>query len=154
MKAIVALTPLLLAGTAGADHDRILTPAAGNAAWKTECSACHLAYPPALLPEDSWRRMMGQLGRHFGQDATLEPAAVKEITAFLVRNSANRTGAKRGAQPAPLRITETGWFLREHDEVTPQTWKRANIGSPSNCGACHAGAAKGDYSERGIRIPR
>lgn len=162
MKRSLIVLSLLLAGTAAADGNENLAPAASNQKWKNECSACHMAYPPALLPERSWRKMMAGLGKHFGQDASLDAASTKEITDFLVENSAERAGGKRakkvlgslGPNEAPLRISETAWFVRKHDEVAPQVWKRAKIGSPANCSACHPGAEQGSYSEHQIRIPR
>ena len=53
-----------------------------------------------------------------------------------------------------LRITETGWFRHEHDEVPAGIWKRPAVKSAANCAACHTRADAGDFSERNIRIPR
>jgi hypothetical protein len=128
-----------------------LQPAQMNVKWQRECSSCHIAYAPGLLPPESWRRVMAGLDKHFGSDASLTPAESKEITDFLVRNGTNRwSGAA-----APLRITETAGFLREHrgDEVPAGTFKRASVKSAANCQACHSGAAKGDFNEHGVRIP-
>jgi len=44
-------------------------------------------------------------------------------------------------------------FIRKHDEVRADVWKRASIKSPANCGACHIDAAKGIFSENNIKIP-
>jgi len=127
-------------------------PAQVNAKFKKECSACHIAYPPGLLPAESWRKMMAGLDQHFGSDASLDAQDSKEITDFLVANASNRwSGAS-----APLRISETSWFLREHDghEINPDVWKNPKVKSPSNCGACHTKADQGDFKERNIRIPK
>jgi len=162
MKRSLIIVALLLANSAWADGNENLAPAVSNPKWKNECSACHMAYPPALLPERSWRKMMLGLERHFGQDASLDVPTAKEITAFLASNSADRVGSKRakkvmgslGPDEAPLRISETAWFVRKHDEVAPQVWKRPKVGSPANCSACHSGAEQGNYSEHQIRIPK
>lgn len=158
MKRILVTMVLLLAGTAWADGGKNLAPSSPNIKWKNECSACHVAYPPSLLPQRSWSKMMTGLDRHFGQDASLDAATAKEITDFLLKNSADRSGSKvmrhLGPNEAPQRITETAWFVREHDEVAPQVWKRPKVGSAANCAACHVGAERGDYSEHQIRIPR
>ncbi|MDO9188352.1 MAG: diheme cytochrome c [Sulfurimicrobium sp.] len=162
MKRALIVMTVLLSGAAWADGNENIAPAASNQKWKTECSECHMAYPPALLPERSWRKMMAGLGSHFGQDASLDAASAKEITDFLEKNSAERAGGKRakkvlgslGPNEAPQRISETAWFIHEHDEVSPQVWKRPKIGSPANCNACHQGAEQGNYSEHQIRIPR
>jgi hypothetical protein len=162
MKRSLVIIALLAAAPVWADGNENLAPAAANPKWKTECSACHIAYPPSLLPERSWRKMMTGLGSHFGQDASLDAPTAQEITAFLVNNSADRGANKRakkvlgslGPNEVPLRISETAWFIRKHDEVSAQVWKRPKVGSPANCAACHGGAERGDYSERQIRIPR
>lgn len=123
-----------------------------NEKWKTECSACHLAYPPQLLPADSWRTMMTQLDKHFGADASLDAKTTAEISAFLQADAGRDKREATGK--TPLRITETRWFKHEHDEVSARIWKSAAVKQPSNCAACHTQAERGDYSERSLRIPR
>ncbi len=123
-----------------------------NEKWKTECSACHLAYPPQLLPAESWRTMMTQLDKHFGADASLDAKTTAEISAFLQANAA-RTKRETTGKP-PLRITETRWFKQEHDEVPARVWSSKSVKQPSNCAACHTQAERGDFSERSLRIPR
>ena len=158
---LLAVVTLLAASSAWADGNENIAPSVSNKNWKTECSACHMAYPPSLLPERSWRKMMLGLERHFGQDASLDAATAKEITDFLVNNSADRVSGKRaskvmrslGSTETPLRISETAWFVRKHDEVSAQVWKRPKVGSAANCTACHPGAERGDYSEHQVRIP-
>jgi len=160
MKKLLLLPLVFAAAPVLADSHGSSLPAAANPKWKAECSACHVAYPPALLPERSWRKMMGSLERHFGDDASLDPASVKEITDFLAQNSADRSSRSakilRGIGPAdaPQRITETPWFQRKHDEIRADVWKRPKVGSAANCAACHTGAEKGDYDEDRVRIPR
>lgn len=122
----------------------LLHEAAAQSAWKAECGSCHIAYPPQLLPAPAWRRMMEQLDRHFGADASLEAAAAAEIGAYLERHAG--TGKRVAGAGGSLRITETPWFRREHDEV-PLT-------NAANCGACHTLADQGDFRERNLRIPR
>ena len=123
---------------------------ATDPAWKAECGSCHVAYPPALLPAASWRALMAGLDKHFGTDASLDPASAARITTFLERNA----GRERDASAkAPLRITETRWFQHKHDEVPNSVWKSPKVKSPSNCAACHAGAEHGDFSEDNVQIP-
>ena len=45
-----------------------------------ECSACHVAYPAGFLPAASWQRVMAGLGKHYGTDASLDEASVREIS--------------------------------------------------------------------------
>jgi nitrate/TMAO reductase-like tetraheme cytochrome c subunit len=134
------------------DDDEERMPAMKNAAWQTECGSCHVAFPPRLLPAESWRAMMAGLDKHFGSDASLDAAAAKEIGTFLEKNAGSNRHATSG-KPV-LRITETRWFVREHNEVSTATWKNPKVKSASNCAACHTQAESGNYSEHGIRIPK
>lgn len=127
---------------------------AGLDAYRAECGACHIAYPPRLLPQPSWQKLMGGLEKHFGVDASLDTTTAHTISEFLARNAgSDRYHALSGSEP-PLRITETAWFRHEHDEIPPNVWKRKSVGSPSNCTACHADAAQGRFNEHTVRIPR
>lgn len=139
----------LLADDALADSKR---PSATNATWKAECASCHVAYPPKLLPAPAWRRMMAGLDQHFGTDASVDARAVAEIGAFLESNAGQ--GKKRGVDSGTLRISETPWFRRKHDEVAASTWKNPKVQTAANCSACHAGAERGDFDEHAVRIPR
>jgi cytochrome c553 len=119
--------------------------------WATECGSCHVAYPAKFLPAVSWTKIMTGLDKHFGSDASLDPATNKAIAGYL---TANAGSGKHGENPASLRISNTSWFQREHnEEMDPAIFKSPLVKSASNCGACHLGVAKGDYSERNIRIP-
>ena len=137
-------------------------PVVTNAKWKTECSSCHMLYLPGLLPARSWTKMMDGLDKHFGENAGLDAATKKEITDFLVQNSSDNSPSRRGGKilssigksEAPLRISETTYFVRKHDEIRASTYKRKAIGSAANCIACHGGAELGDFSEHGVRIPK
>lgn len=120
--------------------------------YQQECAACHIAYPPRLLPAASWQRLMSGLPRHFGTDASLDPATVKEISTWLTQNA--NTRARAVTPPPDDRITRSAWFVRQHDEVPADTWKRASIKSAANCSACHTRADQGDFDEDNVRIPR
>ncbi|MDO8264663.1 MAG: diheme cytochrome c [Gallionella sp.] len=136
----------------GENRGKPVQPAQTNARFQQECSTCHIAYAPGLLPAESWRKVMTGLDKHFGSDASLTNQENKEITAFLVNNASNRWSAST----APLRITETAWFKRKHDdrEISPAVWKNPLVKSPANCAACHPQAERGDFSERNIKMPK
>jgi len=122
-----------------------------NATYRAECGSCHIAYPAQLLPRESWQALMAGLPQHFGSDASVDVKTAKEIETYLTTNASRRVGALN-AKP-PLRITETRWFKHEHDEVPSRAWQSAAVKSPSNCGACHPGAERGDFSEHAVRVP-
>lgn len=148
----VALTEGRADSYGGENRGKPVQPSSLNAAWQQECGSCHVAYAPGLLPAESWRKVMAGLDRHFGSDASLTPQENSAITRFLVDNASNRWRAPS----APMRITETAWFQRQHDdhEIRPEIWKRASVKSPANCAACHPGADTGDFEEDRVRIPR
>ena len=160
------LPALLLAATVlpaladddyGGKHRYRQTPP--NAAYRAECASCHMAYPPGMLPASSWRKLMGGLDRHFGDNAALEPATRNEITTFLTMWSAEKTNPKYRRKYAeddanpPIRITSTAWFRHKHDEIRPDVFRRKGVGSAANCVACHRGAERGDFDDDSVRIP-
>ena len=137
-----------VAGTVLADDHRYTPP---NQTVKAECGSCHIAYPPQLLPARSWRALMAGLDKHFGTDASLDPQTATAITTFLERNAGRER--ESSARPA-LRISETRWFVHEHDEVPGHAWKSPKVKSPSNCAACHSNAEQGDFNEHRVHIPK
>jgi hypothetical protein len=148
-----ALALLLLSRGAWADDDDLVTARAPLLpAYKTECSGCHVAYPPDMLPAASWRRVMDNLPHHYGTDASLDPATAKKLSAWLASHAGNVHTSS--AAPVGDRITQSTWFVRQHREVSTATWKRASIRSAANCSACHAQADQGVFNEHEVRIPR
>lgn len=155
---------LLLALTAWADDDEGSGAMAlvTNQQYLSECSSCHMAYPPGLLPARSWQKLMDNLSNHFGDDASLAAATRQALGEYLVQNAADRTSDRRSqkimrsiaANETPLRISETPYIQRKHREI-PARYISGNeqVRSLANCAACHREAARGDFSERGVRIP-
>ena len=132
MKPVYPGIALALAALSAAADDVRVPP---NAAYKAECASCHVAYPPQLLSAASWKQIMAGLDKHFGSDASLEPALAREIGQFL----ADHAGRKRAGNE--LRITETRWFRKEHRNEIPAGK------NPADCAACHRGAEKGIYED-------
>lgn len=147
---LVLLAAAGLGRAALADGDKRLVPLLPR--YQQECAACHLAYPPAMLPAASWRRLMNDLPRHYGTDASLDAAAVQEIGSWLGKHAGTYKRVRE--EPPQDRITRSAWFIRKHDEVSAATWKLPAVKSAANCAACHQSAETGSFSERSIRIPR
>lgn len=145
------------------DHDEAVFPMPRGKMLVNECGSCHTAYAPGLLPARSWRKMMGSLDDHFGEDASVaEPvwlALLKDLEdmaadgAFAGRQM-QHIAASVAPQAAPQRVTETAFFKAMHDEIPAHIWRRQAIGEPGNCVACHPRANEGRFSELEIRIPR
>ena len=143
---------LTLGGLGGAAADEHAARVPLSPLYQQECAACHLAYPPGMLPAASWQRLMNNLPHHFGSDASLDPASVKTLAAWL---SSHAGESRRTRTPPPEdRITKSAWFVHEHDEIDPAVWRRASVRSASNCVACHRQADRGLFDEDNVRIPR
>lgn len=145
MKRIVFAILLIAASSAFAAGGKD-TP---QAQWQTECSACHIAYPAHFLSAKDWGKLMGRLDRHFGDNASVEPATQKAILHYLTRHAGR--GYRHNSRT--LRISDTPWFKHEHRELPRRVWKAPSVKSASNCTACHVHAAQGNWSERGVVLP-
>ncbi len=122
------------------------------ASFTAECSSCHVAYAPFLTGQANWRGIMSGLDKHYGVNASLDDKSQHEISAWLLANAA--TSGRRAAASPDFRISRSDWFIRKHSEVSAPVWKRASVKSAANCGACHSGAARGDFDEDSVRIPK
>lgn len=130
--------------------------------YKKECGSCHFAYQPGLLPSRSWEKMMAGLEDHFGDNAELPDENQSAITRYLVLNSADRSNYKtsikilrslRGAG-YPIRISDTPYFVHEHDEIPVRVWKdNPKVKSLSYCDRCHVNADAGSFNEHDVTIP-
>jgi cytochrome b len=133
---------------------------ATNAAYARECGACHLAYHPSLLPAASWQALLSKLDDHFGEDASLPPPALAEITGFLATHSAEAWDTevgirfRRASASEPGRITATPEWLRKHSPLPEEWFARKSVGSKSNCSACHRDAATGRFDDSQISVPK
>ena len=92
--------------------------------YRQECAACHLAYPPGMLPARSWNRIMGGLDRHYGTDASLDAATVAQIGKWLEGNAGATSGS---ARRRPTTITRSAWFGRKHRELDATVWRLASV---------------------------
>jgi cytochrome c553 len=133
-----------------------------NKTYLKECGSCHFAYQPELLPRASWQKIMEGLDKHFKEDASLDDGVKAGILEYLVKNSAE-TGKSRlsakllasiGKAEAPLRISDTAYFKKEHRRIKPEMLKRKSILTIANCSACHTTADDGEFGEDFIKVPR
>lgn len=139
-----------------------IVPPADNPAYKQECSSCHFLYQPGLLPARSWEELMRTADKHFGENLGLDEKTVKDLTAYLAANGADKQTNRRsrriadsiGAGQAPTRITEVPYMAKEHRKISKETFARPSIKSFSNCGACHTRGAEGNFEEDFVDIPK
>lgn len=157
IKIIYAVLCLSVAGTGSA-----LAADAPGQLYTSECSSCHVAYPPVFLPQKSWDRLLQQLDHHFGQNAELlDQNTMQTLKLFLSKNNFDhsrikqRYGNRFDTPGTPIRVTETRFFQAIHREV-PDRYVTQNpkVKTFARCAACHQGAERGSFDERGIHIPR
>jgi len=141
----------------------VVLPMPESKLYISECGSCHTAYSPTYLPVRSWRKLMLELDRHFGEDVSLSKA---DRDLLLIQLEALAGDTPRGVaaisshngriatSETPLRVTTMPFFGFMHDEVPAAIWKRPKVGSKSNCIACHPRADEGRYFEREILIPK
>ena len=150
--ASITLALGLTTGTAVAAGKAV--PAGAEMETQKECSTCHMAYPPEMLPVRSWRKIMGNLANHFGENATLPEPSRADIEAYLITNAGDAPGAPDGpvfvndipADATPLRITDTPVWNRVHGEVPESFFASSKVKSKANCVACHNMAAGQDQN--------
>jgi nitrate/TMAO reductase-like tetraheme cytochrome c subunit len=151
MKTYVLLSLLAFLLAAPVLAANMAMPSNAPKSYEAECASCHMAYPPGLLGQKNWQNIMSGLDKHFATDASIDAKTASELTPWLLKNAASKQ--KYAAFAPENRITKSSWFIRKHDEVRVDVWKRAGVRSPANCVACHADASIGDFNEDSIRIP-
>ncbi len=151
-RSLLALTLALatLAPAALADSGRLL-PRDVPVAYRQECAACHTAYAPGMLPAASWQRIMAGLDRHYGSDASLDDATVRQLSTWLQVHAG--TYKRVSEAPPQDRITRSAWFERKHRRIDAAVWNHASVKSAAQCAACHSRAAQGDYEDDSLRFP-
>ncbi|MDP3940396.1 MAG: diheme cytochrome c [Deltaproteobacteria bacterium] len=121
-----------------------------------ECGSCHMAFQPQFLPQRSWQKLVDTLADHFGEDASLGETERAAVLDYHLSNAADGPKGGRAARKygrriavgqAPLRITETPWWVKEHQEVRADKWRSREVKSKANCLACHKRAEEGIYED-------
>ncbi len=129
-----------------------------------ECSDCHMAYHPSLLPAKDWELIVNTLEDHFGEDASLDEETTTEIRDWLMANAAETADTRPAhvfklapkANGLPGSITDTPFWQERHEELLEDKtiFERKGIRSKSNCVACHKDAEAGLFSPFQINIPK
>lgn len=135
--------------------------AAAAAVYKTECGACHVAYPGVFLPQASWNTILSKLDDHFGDNAELDSDALQTIQSYLQIDNydrsriRNQTRGRFDMSGTPIRVTDTKLFRAIHGEISASRVKNnPKVKTFARCDACHRGAENGNFSESQVRIPR
>ena len=126
-------------------------------AYLEACGDCHYAYPPQLLPTNSWQNIMANLDNHYDDNAELEDAQWQVISNYLSNMSGGWSPLYRQKYDgkSPERITKLRYFTYEHHDF-PSEWVEDNpqVGSFSNCNSCHMTTSRGRlFDEHSVKIP-
>ena len=124
-------------------------------AWFRECSDCHLAYSPALLPARSWERMLREQDRHFGEDLSLPPAKIERLREAIevAPPSWGAWKLARSAAPgeSPQKISELPYWRAAHRRIPVAHFSAPHSAGRHDCEACHRDALSGIFHPRMIR---
>jgi hypothetical protein len=150
-----ALVVMLTAASAYAETFPVIT----NPTVLKECGDCHMAFPPETLPKATWEHIIGNLGSHFGEDATLDPTTAAEVLAFHVKNAADvsdtRAATRWRTTGTVTRIIDAPRFINKHGTCSDAVWAHEKVKSKSNCIACHATMQTNGSTDANIRfLPR
>ena len=107
----------------------------------TECTDCHMAFPPETLPKATWQKIIGNLSDHFGEDASLDDATVATILSYHVKHASDvssvRAAKKWRTSSNVTRIIDAPRFIKKHKKCPDAVWKHEKVRSKANCIACH-----------------
>lgn len=120
--------------------------------YKQECGSCHIPYPLALLPKESWVEIMNGLQKHYGTDASLSQQEMMQISSWLNGHAGTYKRVKEG--PPENRITKSDWFEKKHRKISSREFLSPAVKSPSNCNACHKNAEQGNFDDDKVHIPK
>ncbi len=132
-----------------------------DAIYTEECGACHFAYPPGLLPLESWQKIMAELDDHFGENAELDTETSSHIINYIEQQVSQKKLTRHMnkllrnlPKTTPIRITELPYFIHEHDEIPKKMIiDNPKVGSLSQCNSCHKDAERGEFDEDWVFIP-
>lgn len=122
-----------------------------------ECGACHFPYQPGLLPERSWRRIMGTLGDHFGENAELKISEREAILTYLTAGAADHADNTRSREvmatlkpsEVPTRVTSVLYTGGIHGGfLDPKFLGIPRVKTLADCAACHPKAPQGRFVHR------
>lgn len=129
-----------------------------SALFVKECSSCHILYPPHLLPNKSWRKLMSNLDNHFGDDAWIVPEDNEKILSYLLKNSSENSTRKESFKILNsinnkdiIAISQTSYWKKEHKKIPKEVFNHSEVKSKANCKACHINIEKGLINNENIK---
>jgi Dihaem cytochrome c len=156
---LAAIWALGLSSRAGADG--IDVGPNTSPAYVSECGSCHFAYQPGLMPARAWRKVMGNLHDHFGDNAETNAKTRDAILDYLVAGAADvaRNPRSRAIMDAStpgdsgMRITSQPYIAGLHGGLLDPLFRGyPRVETLVNCPACHIKATEGVFKARRYNI--
>lgn len=108
----------------------------GQKLYIENCSGCHIAIPPSVLPTQTWKNLLEDQ-QHYG--ATLKPL-VDPPRILIWRYLSTFSRTHKQEERTPYRINKSRFFNALHPQVELQ--RPVQMGS---CLSCHPGAAEYNF---------
>ena len=121
-----------------------------------QCTVCHNAYPPGMLSAIAWQKLMADMPSHFGGSVMVNVDTQTEISDWLQKHAGTFVPAA-SQDPPQHRITQSDWWQNIHrnsKKMPAAFWKTPMRLSASNCIACHAQAAAGEFNGKTAKVPK
>lgn len=111
----------------------------GQELYLENCATCHIAVPPAVLPTQTWQRIL-QDSQHYG--VNIKPLVdPSRLIVWQYLQTFSRSQAKE--EETPYRLNESRYFKALHPQV-----KLPRPIELSSCVSCHPSAA--DFNFRSL----
>ncbi len=136
-----------------------------NSVYYNECGGatgkCHKTYPPYILPQKSWKRIISSLDNHRGikiTEANISKSQQDSILKFLLANSAENSTREASikmmktlGKRRPKAITKTPYWRETHKNIPKTVFKSKEVKDKSNCFACHKDFEYGNLDDMNIK---
>lgn len=108
----------------------------GQELYIENCATCHIALPPAVLPTETWRRLL-QDTQHYGVELTRLAEPHRLIIWNYLRTFSR---AQRKEEEVPYRVAQSRFFKALHPRV-----KFSIPVDVKSCVTCHPSATEYDF---------
>ncbi|HET7730525.1 MAG TPA: hypothetical protein VFK48_10870 [Usitatibacter sp.] len=123
--------------------------------YEKECGGCHFPYQAGWLPERSWRKLMGSLASHFGENAEIAAGPREAITTYLASHAADRSTNLRSQEilaaipkgDTPISVTKVLYVGGIHGGFLDPAFKgKPEAKTLAQCPLCHQKAHRGWFA--------
>jgi mono/diheme cytochrome c family protein len=111
----------------------------GQELYLANCSSCHIALSPAVLPTSSWQKLLEELNQHYGKQ--LPPIVSFDLIAIWEYLKAYSRPLIAN-EKTPYRVSASRYFKALHPRVELPRPTTMN-----SCITCHPGATKYNFRQ-------